>query len=77
MFWRDVVEAGRAHGIEFVVVTNRPWQMPVGDVMGLPVVYCHGRPKKTVMREGGLPVSIWVDDMPWLVHFGDVPEPAT
>lgn len=76
-FWQDVIAAGKRHGVQFVIATNRTENMPVGPVGGSPVVYCSGRPKKRACRDRGWEVSIWIDDMPWLVHFGNVGEPPT
>lgn len=38
--------------------------------LGIPVIYCNGRPKIEVCREVGFIPDFWVDDNPQAVHEG-------
>jgi len=69
----QLIELAQARGHEVVVATAREESWPINPVpIGLQVVYCAGRPKRTavLMALPSVRHTIFIDDLPHLVDLG-------
>lgn len=69
MLWDDFIDSCVDHGIDIVVVTFRGPEFPIDhDPRGVKIYYTSGMGKDQYMKEQGVPIDIWIDDMPELIH---------
>lgn len=69
--WVKIARAFQNHDHRVIIVTMRPHglrrnhTMPYAERMKVEVVFCGGFPdKRTALREFGVSVDLWIDDMP-------------
>jgi hypothetical protein len=77
-FWREVIRLGKMRGHEFVCVTMRhePPDWSREPFIPIPIVCTSGTLKGPAARKAGYNVTVWVDDMPGLIHGTQMLYPA-
>jgi hypothetical protein len=61
--WFKVIEVLKSFGADVVCITSRFPNVPLPQ-LPIPVYYTCGQPKWEFANEKGIPVDIWVDDIP-------------
>lgn len=70
--WRSFVASAEARGHRVIIVTGRHgWtdDMTRGGIPpSVPIHYTAGALKETALRQQGITVDIWIDDMPGMIQ---------
>ena len=67
-FWDDFINSCRSKKIELVCVTMRYDKVEERIDIGIPVYYTGRKAKSPYMVGLGIPIDIWIDDMPFFIE---------
>lgn len=71
--WLEIIGLLQGRGHSVVCVTLRPDLGAMGQEVRdqlahiIPIVFCHGQPKRKVALAAGYKIDVWIDDMPGLI----------